>query len=104
MRQSFGNPRFHRTMMLLSGVVAVGFLIASLFTFVGNGPGGGVFLLAVGLLFAFWSWYVSPRRLDHIPADRFHRRRDRLNALFSFLKITWAVDPEWKDRQGRAGK
>jgi hypothetical protein len=104
MRQSFNNPRFHRAMMLVTGVIAVGFLVAAVFIFVSNSPAGGFFLLAMGLLFAFWSWYVSPRRLSGIPADRFQRRRDRLNALFSFLRITSAVDPEWKDRQRRAGK
>lgn len=103
MRQSFGNARFHRAMALFSGVIGLGFLVGAGVVLGSNKVGGGIFLLVIGLLFGFWSWFISPRRTRRISADRLQRRRDRLNAFFSFLRIGWAVDPEWKDRQ-EAGK
>ena len=90
-------------MALLSGVIGLGFLIGAGVVLASYQVGGGIFLLVIGLLFGFWSWFISPRRTRGISADRLQRRRDRLNAFFSFLRIGWAVDPEWKDRQ-EAGK
>lgn len=104
MRPSLGNRRFNAVMMLFDALIAAGFLIASILVFVKGHVGGGFFLLGLSLIFAIMSQLLSPRRIDRIPDARVRRSRDRLNALFSFLRIHWAVDPEWEERRGRTGK
>jgi hypothetical protein len=101
MRRSFGNPRVHVGMTVFFGAAALGFLIAGAFVLSASEVGGGVFLLAVGVLFAYWSWAINPSRMRRIPAERLERRRDRLNMFFARLRIKSLVDPTWTERQGK---
>lgn len=98
MRRAFGNPRYHMAMTALAGLIALGFFAGAGHAFDTGPAGGGAFLLAVGLIFSYWSWTISPWRLRRVPAERFQRRRDRLNALFAYLKLDSLVDPNWKEQ------